>query len=110
MSRPYTQEEIMRQFLDYFSAMVDFWADVKGKNDKEKLSGLAFSILSMLDGCAGDLPAFEVIPTPHPEDKEYLKSQGENWYPDVESGDEAVTVHGDHMLHELWHRFRRGEL
>jgi hypothetical protein len=108
MSREHTPEEIRTAFLGHISMLVDYWTDQVGpKSDREKLDGLAFSILSMLDGCACSLPAFEVLPAPHPDDKSFHRNEGENWWPDPPDLGDASTVHGGTMLHELWHDFRR---
>ena len=75
---------------------------------KEKLSGLAFSILSTLDGCTADFPGFELIPAPHPDDKAYHEENGSDWWPpmpeDLMERDDIFTVHGGYMLHEFFYK------
>jgi hypothetical protein len=63
----------------------------------ERLEGFAFSVCSMLDGCAA-LPAFDLIPHPCPEDKEYHIENGENWW---------VPVPLPGMLHDEFHAEER---
>ena len=71
MSRAYTAEEIRNKFLGYIRHLVWYWdTHADDRNTRGKLSGLAFSILAMLDGCAIDIPAFLIVPSPHPEDKQ----------------------------------------
>jgi hypothetical protein len=64
------------------------------------LEGLLFSILVCLDG-GSHLPGFAVIPAPHESDKDFLQSEGENWFPpwskaDPLSNDIAGGLH-EHM-------------
>lgn len=113
----YTEDEMLIKVLTHLKVMRDYWAttklDPERDNIKERMDGLCFSFLSMLDGSAIDLPSFEVVPTPHPSDEEYLRDEGCNWWPNQseklrESG--MKTVSGGHAMHELWHAFNRGEV
>lgn len=98
MSRAYTEEEIREDFLEHIRGLVDYWEnESRAKTSKEKLDGLAFSILSMLDGCSGDMPAFEVKAIGTEEDIEYFKSLDENYYPL-----EGEDISG--YLHELFYQ------
>lgn len=117
-SREYTQEEIRKKFLKHLSMMVDYWADIPSKDPclpdlpekttRDRLEGLAFSFLTMLDGSSMNLPAMEIVLTPHPEDKAYAKEVGDNWYPQpAEKFEDCITVHGGSMLHEMWNDFRK---
>lgn len=112
--RQYTQAEMMLMFLNHLKGIRDYWLNEDRRPDTaDKMDGLCFSFLSMLDGSSIDIPAMEIVPTPHPGDAEYLKDEGENWWPDQserlhESGFE--TIHGPHALHELWHYFCEGKL
>lgn len=81
--RVYTKDEVRDKFLEHVRDMANYWATTpQGGTVQERCEGVAFSILAMLDGNSGALPGFEVIPHPHPTDKEYHKSAGENWFPD----------------------------
>ncbi len=113
MSRQFTQEEVQEKFLNHLWDLVKYWETVestpiptdpnpKPKTTRDRLEGLAFSILAMLDGCAVTMPAFEIYPAPHPEDKQYCKDNKEDWWPQLE---DEVTVHGNEMLHDLWSPF-----
>lgn len=86
--RPYTEKEILEQFLDEIRGLIRYWATLPkpfiapGETDVQaRLSGLAFSILAMLDGCHGSMPAFRVIPCPNQADEQFNRDEGENWYP-----------------------------
>ena len=96
-SRAYTQEEVREQLLGHIQHLCHYWATVKLTDTpdtiRERLDGLAFSILTMIDGCSG-LPAFDLIPAPHEEDKAFAINEGENWY------DKEVI--NECQLHELF--------
>lgn len=99
MSRPYTSEEIKEQFLEHIHDLIEYWEmESRTKGSKEKLEGLAFSILSMLDGCSGDMPAFEVRAIGTKEDVEYFKNNGMNYYP-VKNDDIAGSLHEHFYKH-----------
>jgi hypothetical protein len=89
--RAYTREEMQQQYLDHVRDAVNHWFRAELHDDREKLEGLAFSILVMLDGDT-NLPGCRVLPIPRPDDQEYHEEIGENWYP------EDVNIAGD--LHE----------
>ena len=105
MSKPRvkTEEEIREKFLSHVRSLINYWDRVDGKDapktQKDRLAGLAFSILVTLDGEAADLPGFIVAPNPHPDDKEYHISEGSNYYPE----NHKLKVKGDiaGCLHEL---------
>ena len=54
-------EGLRKEFLDHIHSLVEYWSEVDERDAKEKLEGLAFSILSSLDGCS-DLPPFILAP------------------------------------------------
>lgn len=104
--REYTTEEVRDKFLSHVSRMVDYWLrESRTPATEEKMEGLAFSILTALDGCSADLPGFIVAPSPHADDKEYLRESGKNWYP--ENTADAITCDIGGGLHEHWHRVRK---
>ena len=96
--RAYTAEEVRQQFIDHVRALSRYWATLPGnKTPQERCDGLAFSILVAIDGGAMALPAFDLAPAPYPDDEEFHRSHGENWY-------EAGMVINDCQLHELFCR------
>lgn len=102
MSREHTQKEIQDMFLEHIRGITSYWANLPNKTPEERTNGVAFSILALLDGVSADLPAFEVIPVPHPSDKAFHQEEGTNYYPDPPRALEgAITVHGPDMLHDL---------
>lgn len=101
-TQPYSEDEIREQVLDHLADMLHYWETLPDKTLHERMDGLVFSVLTMLDGCTMTVPGFKVIPCPHPDDKEYHQANGEQWYPD------DVDIGGG--LHEYWSQSRkRGE-
>jgi len=104
MCREYTKEEVREQFLYHVRTMVNYWDSIPKKTTKEKLSGLAFSILTALDGCAGDLPGFIVAPLSHPNDKQYRIENEENYYPENHEIENKIKCDIAGGLHELFYK------
>jgi hypothetical protein len=98
-TRAWTEDEVRVKFLNHVWAMARYWASLDGSNVGEnetplsRITGFAHSLLAAIDGSAMALPAFKLIPVPHPTDRVFHKAEGENWYP----GD--VDIAGS--LHEL---------
>lgn len=103
--REYTQEEARDLLLDKIVQLCAYWAspEVTRTSIEGRLQGLAFSILATLDGEDGELPRFEVVCSPHPDDKE----QGDNWWPApfVTEDGKSVCYDGATLewLHEHFH-------
>jgi hypothetical protein len=100
--REYTPEEVKQHFLDHIWEMIEYWDKLKprtgARSQRERLEGLAFSLLVTLDGCSGGMPGFIVAPSTHESDKEYHKEQGENWYP--QNNDAKVNCDIGGTLHD----------
>lgn len=77
--REVTEKELRAQFLEHIHYLVDGWDKSDRETTKEKLQGLAFSILVMLDG-ESSLPGFIVAPCPHEDDKQHRIDNGMNYY------------------------------
>jgi len=109
--RAFTQKEVTDKFMKHYVSIVRYWRDLPDLSMNRRFEGLAFSLLTALDGSSCDLnTAFHVIPMPHPTDKAYHQEQGENWWPDPPPElEEAVTVHGSHMLHDLYYNYLKRE-
>jgi hypothetical protein len=107
MSRPWTQKEVQEKFIRHMWDLVNWWANETRKpTAREKLEGLLHSFLATLDGDSGDLPAYTIIPDPHPSDKNYHIDQEENYYQPFELPDGTITVHGENCLHEIMYRYK----
>lgn len=98
MSRAYTHDEIQDLFLKHVESCTDYW-DRQEPNKRKAMEGLAFSIMTMIDGCAMGIPGFSVMPCPYSDDKAYHKDRGENWFP------KNVDIGGS--LHELIFKDRK---
>lgn len=113
MSEPrvYTKEEMRDMFMEHLVSILRYWLNEERRPDAEgKLSGLVFSILVLFDGCSGMMPAFEIVPMPHPSDEAYNKDQGENWWLDQnEEMKNVMAINDDTALHEMWHQYYKGE-
>jgi len=80
--KAYTEEEIRAKVLRRVWGLIEYWGDLANKTQMQRLEGLAFSILSMLDGSYVTLPRFKVVADPCPEDKQYCIDRGEKWFPE----------------------------
>jgi len=110
MSRQYTEEEVLNRVLDHIWHLIGYWNSEgysnveKTRSTRERMEGLAFSILAMLDGSCMDIPKFIVAPDPHPADKEYHQDNDENWFPDNSEANIECDLGGG--LHELFNSRR----
>lgn len=96
-SREFTEEETREAFLNHIRELVDYWDTADKETTKEKLNGLAFSILVALDGEAVSLPAFILAPSPHKDDKQYRIDSKDNYY--AENHDSNVKCNISGSLH-----------
>jgi hypothetical protein len=100
MSKEFTREEVRDKFLKHVRHLINYWDSTRNGGDQaNRLSGLAFSILVAIDGCAGGLPKFILAPDPHPDDKEFHKNEDENWFPENHANVISADISGG--LHEL---------
>ena len=84
--REYTLDETRDLLIENIRYAVNYWdKDTRAGSTQERLEGLEWSILAILDGTTLGGPRFLVSPDPYPEDKEFHQSEGENWFP--EGGD-----------------------
>lgn len=99
-SKEYTADEVQEQFLNHIRMLVDYWGEESSNHTQtERLSGLAFSILSAIDGCSASLPGFVLAPLPHEDDKQYNINNGENYYPQNHQVDINCDIAGDLHSH-----------
>jgi hypothetical protein len=102
--RALTEDEVRDQLLEYVWAMIHYWEKGKVLTTQEKLEGLAFSLLSMLDGDSANLPRFIVAPNPHPSDVDYRRQENENYFPENLGTHAACNLGGS--LHEFFYARR----
>lgn len=93
--RAYTEEETRELFLEHVRDLVDYW-NAQKVDRKEAIEGIAFSILTVLDGSTIALPGFRVSPICPEEDVKYYKKSGKNYY------DESIDIAG--CLHEHFYK------
>lgn len=102
-SRQYTEDEIKEQFLDHIRMLVHYWDNLETNHtQKERLDGLAFSILGVIDGSSVSLPSFILAPLPHEKDKEFAINNNENYYPQNHKVDIKCDIGG--TLHESFYK------
>lgn len=95
--REKTKDEVVEELLAHIKVMTRYWENVDSQPAvRDKLEGLAFSFLVMIDGGSMGICGFDLTPSFHPDDPEYFKEQGENWYPTCVINDEV-------QLHEMFH-------
>jgi hypothetical protein len=105
--REMTEDEVRERVYDHFNVLIDYWFKT-GQGKRDALDGIVFSIMSTIDGCAGDMPRFIFAPDPHPEDKDFHKAQGEDWYPENHQN-EDINCDLAGSLHELWYSYKENK-
>lgn len=95
--RAWTEDEMRARFLDTVRAQVKYWQEQSTYTDpNDRISGMAHSLLSLLDGSVGMIPGFKLIPNAHCEDQQWHESQGENWWP------EDVDINNGNLAFEMY--------
>ncbi len=102
MSKEKTEDEIRTEFLNRIRAYVTEWDSNPLRTSKEKLNGLAFSILAMLDGVDPLICGFIVAPSTHEDDKQYNIDNGDDYYPQNHESDVKCDIAGG--LHDLFYQ------
>jgi len=105
MARERTTDEIKEDLLEYIVALINEWTTFPNRTIEERLTGLAYSILSTLDGESLSFPKFIVAPDPNREDKQYHINRNKDYYP--ENFDSNVKCDISGSLHENLHSKKR---
>lgn len=99
--RAMTAEECRTALFAHIAATCKYWETidlpVSRRDSSEinyRLTGFLHSILVIFDG-GTVLPAFDISPSPHPDDEEFHRSEGDNWWP-------TGVVINDVALHETF--------
>jgi hypothetical protein len=101
--REYTKAECREMFLDHVREVVRYWSDPSNSPNRtaeERIAGAAFSILVAIDGEAGALPAFLLVPFPHKDDRKFCRERGDNWWPEAPPEAEAADIIAGDLLHD----------
>lgn len=64
-----TEEKVREAFIEHIWTMINYWENLPDSSERSKLEGIAFSILTAIDGDTLSLPKFILAPDPHPDDK-----------------------------------------
>lgn len=99
MSNPKTEQEVLKDFLTKLHVLSEYWAKQEGTK-QDVCDGLVFSILNIFDGTSIDFPAMDIVLRPHPDDKEYHKSCGEDWFKDGMVINDC-ELHGMYIRNEI---------
>lgn len=93
--RALTPDEMADKLVKHLTNTAIYWAKVEtyGRDNRpitheERCLGLIHTTLSVLDGCALTLPAFELTPVVDPSDKPHALENSNNWV-------EPVPIGGD---------------
>lgn len=95
--RAYTAEEVTNGFLEELRRLAQYWARLPDQTPLEKCEGLLFSILAVIDGDSG-LPGVDLVLRPHPDDKEFHRLEGSNWF------EPGMAFNANVALHEIVYR------
>ena len=106
MSNKVSAEKAREMFLAAVESSVDYWATVQAENivtARDRLEGLAFSLLCILDGASGSMPcAIDLVLRPNPLDKLDAIDQGDDWLED------GMCINaGIHLHDELTAKYRK---
>jgi hypothetical protein len=99
MSKPraYTAKEMQEIFIEQVRGIAKYWAELPNREPKERCDGVAFSILTLIDGHSCGHPPIDMHAAPHPTDEEYHKQNGENWY-------DPEVLMNDCYLHDMFYK------
>ena len=101
MPRAHTVEECREMLFRHLLGIADYWAEV-GMTRQEVARGVLHSVFVTFDGGSSNMPAFDIVPSPHPSDKAYHKDQGENYWP-------TKVIINECQLHDMLSAVERGE-
>ena len=105
MSREYNEEEVREMFIKKVNSLIEYWhKESRTPDTKDKLEGLAHSILVVIDGNNSSLPKFVLAPDPHPSDKQYHIDNRDNFFPENHASKINCDISG--CLHELLNKYK----
>ena len=84
--------------MDTCRTMASYWATVtidEGADScKRRIEGALHSWLCIIDGVSAGIHGFDLVAAPHPDDKDYLRGEGEDW------SERGTVINGDVYLHD----------
>lgn len=105
MPRQKTKNEIKKEFISNILSAIDYWEKEQSTpTTRQKMMGVAFSILVMLDGEDANMPAFIVAPDVNSLINKDCIKDGEDYYP-AQDKEVKGNISGD--LHELFAQMRK---
>ena len=102
-----TTEEARDIFMKQVAGIVKYWQNESRSTPEGRVSGVAHSLLVLIDGGTLNLPAWKVISDPHPDDREYHKENGENWWPESHDLEHPGDITQGAALHEILYKYLR---
>lgn len=102
MSKEKTEDEVRDEFIAHVRMLVDYWSNVKERDCKGKLDGLAFSILAAIDGESADVPGYILAPLTHEDDKQFHIDNRTDYYPENDYSNIKCDISGD--LHNQFYK------
>lgn len=98
-----TREQVIDRFLAHINGVAEYAEkESRWATPREKIRGAIFSVLAAIDGSAAMLPAFNLCPAPHPDDRAYHEAGDEDYYPEE---DEHLNIAGE--LHSAFCQFEK---
>lgn len=90
MPKTYSAEEVREQVIEHVSRMVDYWAKLPGLSVEDRCEGVAFSLLTMIDGAAA-VPHLSLVVS-----GDYEGDPGEQGYA------AGTVINADCDLHDVY--------
>lgn len=113
--REYTAKECQRMLFEHLVMTIFEWSKSTipsstlkpGDETIAKMENLVFSIFCIFDGVSSGSPPWLLVPDSSPENQDFAKDTGDNWWPCNEEA--AGLVDGEiscgDMLHDQWFEF-----
>ena len=88
-----TPEQVRNVFLNEIKNIRDHWLVTEKPypvetsdliipyDNKDRMNGLIHSILAVIDGESAYMPQFGLFTNPHPDDANFNRKRGKDWYP-----------------------------
>lgn len=101
--RKMSNDEVRDAFMERVWAAVRFWQTANA-TDEERIMGVAFSIMNVLDGTDGDV-SFAICPTPHRDHAADRIADGKNYYPSADEDGISCDLASGVDLHDYFYEY-----